>query len=278
MKSTINVVCSADDNYIVPLQIMLKSLATNTNERINVFILASNISESNKQRIIYNTQNSTLDISFYSYKSLKSFDFKTSDTITYASYLRLFIADVLPQIDRCIYLDCDIIVEKDIKDLWNTSIKDKTIGAVNEMNPNAQFVSSVEGLPLYKKLKIPANRKYFNAGVLIINLKQWRKKQYSSIIIKYLQENKSRILWHDQDGLNAILWNDWHELNPHWNVMTALYRSESYRESIYDDADLFEELKAKPWIIHFTDVEKPWCTYCDNPMKYRYYEYLKKID
>lgn len=278
MKSTINVVCSADDNYIVPLQIMLKSLAANTNETIDVFILDSNISESNKKRIICSIQDSTLNISFHSYEGLKNFDFKTSDTITYASYFRIFIADILPQIDRCIYLDCDIIVERDIKDLWNTDIKNKAIGAVNEMNPNAQFVSSIEGLPLYKELKIPGNIKYFNSGVLLINLKQWRAKRYSSKIIRYLQENKDRILWHDQDGLNAVLWNDRYELNPHWNVMTALYRSGSYKESVFNDVDFFEELKAKPWIIHFTDIEKPWCSYCDNPMQYRYYDYLQKIE
>lgn len=277
MKTAINVVCSADNNYIVPLQVMLKSLALNTKERVNVFIFEFDISEESKKRIISSTKESTLNVSFCTCKGVSGYDFKISDTITYAAYFRIFIADILPEIDRCIYLDCDIIVEKDIKELWETNIENKTLGAVTEMNPDAQVVSSIEGLPLYKMLRIPKDTEYFNSGVLLLNLKQWREKGYTSKIIKYLVENKNEILWHDQDGLNALLWNDRYKLNPQWNVMTALYRCADYKKSTFNDASLFEEVKENPWIIHFTDVEKPWCDYCDNPMKYKYYDYLKKI-
>lgn len=204
--------------------------------------------------------------------------FKTTKNIPIESYFRLFLPEVLPDnVEQIIYLDGDIIVEGDIEELWNIPIGEHALMAVSEMFHEAHYVSSPLALHTFKKLNIPEKSKYFNAGVLKINIKKWKENNIAKRIIDYLIENKDEVLWHDQDGLNAVLWNDWGELPSEWNVMTALFREEDFAR-----IDMSKEtacyIMKNPKIIHYTNSkEKPWKETCTNPLKDRYFFYANMI-
>lgn len=277
----INIVCAGNKNFIVPLKVMIKSLTINTKENLNVFILNKDWEDEDKIDFI-ETFSSTkhMEIKFLdveNYECLESF--KTTKNIPIEAYFRLFLPEILPDnIGQIIYLDGDIIVEGDIKELWEIPIREKALMAVPEMFHEAHYVSSPLALHTFKKLNIPEKQKYFNSGVLKINIKKWKADKIVSRIINYLIENKDEVLWHDQDGLNAILWNDWEELPSEWNVMTALFQENDFSRIGISD-EVAHHIMKNPKIIHYTNSkEKPWKETCTNPLKDKYFFYSSMIN
>lgn len=276
----INIVCAGNRNFIIPMKVMLKSLAVNTRKNVEIFVLNKEWKGDDKIDFIETfSNNKNISIKFLdmeSYECLKYF--KTTKNIPIESYFRLFLPEVLPDnVEQIIYLDGDIIVEGDIEELWNIPIGEHALMAVSEMFYEAHYVSSPLALHTFKKLNIPEKSKYFNAGVLKINIKKWKENNIAKRIIDYLIENKDEVLWHDQDGLNAVLWNDWGELPSEWNVMTALFREEDFAR-----IDMSKEtacyIMKNPKIIHYTNSkEKPWKETCTNPLKDRYFFYANMI-
>ena len=203
---------------------------------------------------------------------IKSIEVNTSEPVNV--YILQKGCKLLPEtLEQVIYLDGDLLVEGNIRELWEIPMDGKALMAATEMFHEAYYVSSTLALRTWKKMGIPAKQKYFNSGVLKVNLKKWRQEKIGEKIIQYLTENKEDVLWHDQDGLNAILWNDWKELPVKRNVMTALFY-----ETDYSRINITEK-EAKMWmehpkILHYTNrKEKPWKETCRHPRKDRYFIY-----
>ena len=98
------------------------------------------------------------------------FFLKIENRICYLYYNK---PTAIANVEQIIYLDGDIIVEGDIEELWNIPIGEHALMAVSEMFHEAHYVSSPLALHTFKKLNIPEKSKYFNAGVLKINIKKW---------------------------------------------------------------------------------------------------------
>lgn len=270
------VVCASNDKFAMPMTVMLKSISLNSSASlINAFILDGGISSESKEKIYTSLIDSKISLHFYKIDDSNILDMKTSQSISIAAYYRLLIADLLPKnIHRVIYLDCDLILEDDIRKLWSIPLNDKSLLAVPEMNRDAMHVSSPSGLKLYNELKIPKENKYFNSGVLMLNLDKWRANDISHNIFNYLRKYKEHVRWYDQDGMNAVLWNDWDELPPQWNVQSVLYMYNSWEESTFTQK-IYNEIKKHPSMIHFTfDWYKPWNINCTHPLKSRFQYYL----
>lgn len=117
-----------------------------------------------------------------------------------ATFYRLFCADVLDlEIEKIIYLDSDTVVNLDIKKLWQIELNDKILAAVSEKEssdiPNGNYIALC-------KDNVISYDKYFNTGVLLINLKLLRTE--ISVInegIKFIAQN-AQYTYHDQDVLN----------------------------------------------------------------------------
>lgn len=275
IKNEISVVCAGDCNFIKPIQVMIKSIEVNTSAPVNVYILQKGWSMEEKKETIRKFSEEKIKIHFIQMdQEIPAEQLKISATIPIEAYYRLFLDKLLPEaMEQVIYLDGDILVEGDIKELWEISMDGKALMAATEMFHEAYYVSSPLALRTWKKMRIPEKQKYFNSGVLKVNLKKWRQEKSGEKIIQYLTENKEDVLWHDQDGLNAVLWNDRKELPAEWNVMTALFY-----ETDYSRIDITEK-EAKMWmehpkILHYTNSkEKPWKETCRHPRKDRYFIY-----
>ena len=275
IKNEISVVCAGDCNFIKPIQVMIKSIEVNTSAPVNVYILQKGWSMEEKKETIRKFSEEKIKIHFIQMdQEIPAEQLKISATIPIEAYYRLFLDKLLPEaMEQVIYLDGDILVEGDIKELWEIPMDGKALMAATEMFHEAYYVSSPLALRIWKKMRIPEKQKYFNSGVLKVNLKKWRQEKSGEKIIQYLTENKEDVLWHDQDGLNAVLWNDRKELPAEWNVMTALFY-----ETDYSRIDITEK-EAKMWmehpkILHYTNSkEKPWKETCRHPRKDRYFIY-----
>lgn len=264
-----DILACTDKNYIMPCGVMMRSLCENN---INEHIVFHLIVDENVDKRCKNKLQQCLvgdsTIHFYHFDNsiLKKYAIDQGHHLTIAAYYRLFICDILPQnINRIIYLDCDLIVRHSLKKLWNTNLTNKALGAVTDMG---------EALPeRYSRLNYPPSLGYFNSGVLLINLAYWREHKLQDVFWKYMEENIRKLKQHDQDVLNYICRNS--KVN-----LPFIYNSQDgfgYNKVFFDVKKYARELPdalTAPVILHFT-ANKPWEKECDHPYKSEFFKYQK---
>ena len=117
--------------------------------------------------------------------------------------------------DKVLYLDGDLLVRDDISSLWKTNISEYYSGAVIAPLMN----STIHGRVDHRiKLGMTPGATYFNAGVLLLNLKKCRKNNVMNKALKFIIENPELISFLEQDGLNVAMSNNCFFLHPRWNV------------------------------------------------------------
>lgn len=265
MKLLIPIAISFDRGYAEQATVMLYSLLENNQaSNFKIFTFCSNLDEETKQRVEKNLLQFSNFQLFWKY-----FDDTFTDRFYIRkghankfTYTRILMSDLLHDIDRFIYLDCDLLVLGDLQDLWKTNLNGKTLGAVEDPYPFNR----------HDYLKMPAGKKYFNAGVLIFDAKRWRNKQYTQLLIDTLIELGPHATCWDNDGLNSALYDDWEILDTKWNIQS--------HDILMAQENNIRRLKTylSPTIIHFTGNLKPWNYKSSNPFKTEYYHYLKKTD
>lgn len=253
-----NIVYATDNNFVDILCASIKSLyTTNPDLNLNIWIIADNVSERNKEKI------NGLSIEF-AQKEINWIEnieipFKLHlDRGSISSFSRLFLGSVLPNtIDKVLYLDSDIIVMNSLKNILNVDFEDKILYGVNDtFNED------------YKKvLNIPVDKAMFNAGVMWIDLKKWRNNNVEEKFLQIIKKFNGTILQGDLGVLNAVLFNSFGVLPPEYNYMTI------FEDMPYEDMIVFkkptnyyskEEIeKAKDSIVlrHFTTSflsKRPW--------------------
>ncbi|MGY4436185.1 lipopolysaccharide biosynthesis glycosyltransferase [Bradyrhizobium sp. F1.13.1] len=165
------------------------------------------------------------------------------DWVHFKSHLRpvphpaYFSRDCLQSI---LYLDSDILVLDDLQALWTTDLEGNVLGAVLD-GLDSQLKNQTVRLP------VPRVHNYFNAGVLLIDLHQWRKAKISETAFEYLKRYPGSP-YSDQDALNVACDGVWKRLASRWNYLA--YNAE------LDVSELAGEYK--PSIVHFTTWNKPW--------------------
>lgn len=267
----INIVCNIDEKYIEYCGVTLSGLFLHTpDETFSIHIICSSkVPESGKERLKAYCEKHNAQVSFYNVQAslIESFPRREQDHLSVAAYLRLFMSELLPDtIDKVLYIDCDILINGSIKELWETNIDDVSVAAVEE-RPPFDIQSPFQ-------LGYPAEYSYFNSGVMLINLKKWREKNLVERCKQYIASEYKRIRHHDQDVLNALLYNDKKFISIRWNLMDFfLYLTPDIQ--FHRTEDLKEAIKA-PAIIHFTGSRKPWMHNCDNPYRNLYIRFAKR--
>lgn len=203
-------------------------------------------------------------IRFYTIDNNVFNGFVITHHITLATYYRIIIPELLDQnIEKIIYLDCDMIIDGDISYLWETNLNGYVIGAVAEPSFND-----------FERLNLKPEDGYFNAGMLVINLTIWRRLKLSNTLIQYIQNNLDKIVLWDQDALNACLKGQWKKLHPMYNQQSAFFQlSNKLLINNYSTNELAIAVK-NPIIIHYTGSSKPWHLLNYNPFGYKYTQYL----
>jgi len=262
----IKIISVSDDNYSQHLGVMLYSLFKNylSDEKLDVYIIDGGIFSENKYKIEDIGREFNIPITFLKISKKIYQNFKISHHINSSTYYRISIPEIIDSsIKKVIYLDCDLIIREDISKLWYTDISEYFLAAVENPNFNR-----------YADLKIPVNSKYFNAGVMLINLEKWRQYNISTQVIEFIKNNSEKIVLWDQDGLNAILYNKWKKLHPKWNQQTIMFELVASETNFREEE--FNEAIKNPSIIHYSTSSKPWHYMNEHPLKSEYYKYLRK--
>lgn len=246
----------------MPLATMLRSLANNlgAGRSVVAHIIYEALSSATRARLQASVPEDRLHIRWtpVGHVELASLPapIRVYDHISPASYFRLLLPDLLPgELDRVIYLDCDLIILGDIGVLWHISIDDYYAAAVPELTADSRLVSSPQGIRLWRELGLPPDLEQFNSGVLLINLGKWRDECIKQRCLVYLAQAADWLRWHDQEALNVIFAGDWLRLNARWNLTMRYLVNTS------------PETNQPPCIIHYHSDEKPW--HADYPFAYR---------
>jgi lipopolysaccharide biosynthesis glycosyltransferase len=101
----------------------------------------------------------------------------------------------------------------------------------------------------YAELGIPPSNRYFQSGVLVINLKRWRERNVSERVFHYLAQHKDRVQFLDQGALNAVLFDDWFRLDQRWNQVSTSLLPERWVAPAYSHAEWIVS-KNSPFIVH----------------------------
>jgi len=266
----INVCMSFDNNYFIHAITALHSIIINKKSiyNLNVYILCDNKLDIEKRKEVQRIFKGKMQVSFIDidpglFSSLPL----NRQYISLNTYYRLIIHKVLPNLNKIIYLDSDVIFCDDIINLWNINLKNNCIaGSLDE-----------GGVLQSRRLSLGPTNNYINAGVLVFNLELIREK-YADIFRDYIENyliNKQEIILQDQDIINITFKDNLYILPLKWNVNSRMF-SLNDLEHKYSLGDEIEAVK-DPGIIHYTDKKKPWNFLCAHPLRELYWKYRENI-
>ena len=257
-NESINICLACDDNYSKYAGVVIASILENANQndRLSFFILDGGISDINKEKISTLKTIKNCEINFI---KINNEDFKeyekvcTHKYITLATYYRLKLASLLPNINKIIYFDCDVVINSSLNDLFGINLNNNLVAGVKDIN---------------KKI-LKENPSYVNAGMLIFNLDLIRKENTEEKFLQYTIENFEKIKCGDQTIINEVCKNRVMLLDDSWNVQSSNFTNRS-------------SYTKNPKVVHFVAKNKPWSAKSFSYRKNLYFKYLQltpwKID
>lgn len=251
-----HIVFNVDNGFVPHMCVTILSIIENCNVEKPVFhVLTYNLSSENREYVSNLVSEKGTSIYFYDVDVSKFDGFplgeKTGNArLTYAAYLRLVIPDTLPkELDKVLYLDCDIVVINPIDELWNKDLTNFYLAALDDYGQC--------GISGALRLELGEGFSYFNSGVMLLNLRMLREMAFFEKVGDYVENNREKIMMHDQDILNALLYEHRMSLEVRWNMMCNTGNTTDYA------------------VIHYAGM-KPWFKECPHPLKHVYYDYLKQ--
>ena len=272
MKNFINVVFATDNNYAQHTAVAMASVLWNTKhpEKVRFFVIDDEIKEESKEKISTTVEKLKGNVEFLKIKNSSLEQCFVSGGISRTAYFRIDIANILDKsIEKVIYLDCDLLVYDDIVELWSFDMHGKPIAAV------CDFGIMASGRIRKQKhdcIGLRFDEPYFNSGVLLMDLKQWRKNAYAKDIIDIVTHNQ--LPNHDQDALNKYFSNNWQALPLRWNVIPPVFNMFLKIVVKPELRKLAIEAKRNPAIFHYAGGYKPWEYEIYEGFNEKYYEYL----
>lgn len=266
-RPVLHLAIAFDIGYVRPVYVLLASIFTNNRDcQIQLHAIATEVPEAEKAKIQAYARQQGGDMHFYTVgpEVTQGFPVPGPDEpeayITIAAYYRLFLPHLLPQsIKRLLYLDIDILVVGSLLTMYQTPMGDTAVGAVMEIE-----------VPLRDEIGITRLEDYFNSGVLLMALPQWRTQHITEKALEVIRNTPATTLkYHDQDALNVVFQGAWHRLDSRYNLMKAYIPHDLARRD-------YQRFLADKVIIHYNGRNKPWHRACENKLRFLYPQYLRQ--
>ena len=241
MNKEIPIFFSTDDNYIPFLDVAIKSLIANAskNYEYRIIVLNTGLNSNNVEKVMQNEKPGfKIDFTNISkeVENIKS-RFKNVYHFSVVTYYRLFIASLFPQYEKVLYLDCDLVLLGDVSELYNTELGENILGAAPE-----QFVQNTKEFRQYAETALGVDPDgYVNAGVLLMNLKEFRRCNIEEKFVRLITEYDFDLLDPDQAYLNYLCLDKIHVLPNGWNKEPMPLECEGDKN-----------------IVHYALYKKPW--------------------
>lgn len=280
-----------DGHYSVWVGTVMQSILEHTDSRICFHILHDEtVSEENKRKLQQVAHQKGDSIQFHFIDTAIFDDVKERlHRFTVGTMFRLMLPEILPNLDKIIYLDADLFVNRDIKELWDVDIREYCLAGVIDEGVDIHNYPRI--LNKYPKIK---KESYFNAGVLYINLKKLREfGNLKKLVVDFLVENPEAGL-PDQDALNVIFHNKVLYLDGSWNRFVYLHRKDNVEKldkaifhyaatllMLYShsqiDLEYFRTICRTPWSDYETNHQFDVCFGRMNDRVYQYQNMLQLL-
>lgn len=250
---------ACDDNFVKYTVVSFQSMKEHASRdrKYCIHVLHTNISKE-MQDVMYAMQDEQFQVCFDDVTEyLKSINDKLPlrDYYSKTTYFRLFIAEMFPEYDKAIYIDSDTVVLGDVAEVYAFELGENYVGAVREQ---VMIQTDVYGTYVEKVLGIDRNE-YFNAGMLVINCRQFRAQHVLDQFVELLHVYNF-VVTQDEDYLNLICKNNVFWLPQQWN--TEVFGTIDYPEEFFG-------------VLHYIMVSKPW-HYKDCRLGEYFWTYAKK--
>lgn len=236
-----NIALAFGPTYVTPARVLLRSLRQHCTGPIRYYFLHTQAYSEPLEAICQEFGLEPVQVRPERFQSLPRLASHSLE-----AYLPLCLADSLAELDRVLFLDADMLCLSDLRPLWETDLQGNILGAVTDLA--IPTFSSPRGVRCFHQLGLPAGAAYFNAGMLLIDLKLWRESEVSQSTLDYLGRHPVHFL--HQEALNVVLRDRWLALDPQWNVIASLYQRR------YSPAPL--AAVTQPALLHFAGRFKPW--------------------
>jgi lipopolysaccharide biosynthesis glycosyltransferase len=244
---TLVLVGAADENYALPLGMMLHSALVNHRGpgRVGVYVLDGGLSSFSREKIqrILDGHGATAHWLAPDAKQVEGLPVKKR--LSLIAYYRLLIPQLLPpSITKALYLDCDVFVEGDLGTLWRKDIEGAYFLAAQNSSLGKKFMATSH-LGSCPAIQCEPSDEYFNSGVMVMNLSLMRDEKVADRALDFIRDHPDYIRCADQDGLNAVSINRWKKLEGKWNQQVRKPGGQPFH-------------RIPGGILHFTGGGKPW--------------------
>ena len=268
--TTLDVACAAEGaEYVAHSATMLRSLlAAHPGERIRIHYMHTDIGWRDRRKLARMVRGDGGEITFRSVPDRRLRGVPTKGFTGKATWYRIFLPELHPDLDRILYLDSDLLVMESLVPLWEQDLTGNWVAAVTNVFQDDHLDRPAE-------LGLAGPGAYFNAGVLLFNLAEMRADRRSEALLEFAVENGERLAWRDQDALNVVLGSRRLELHPRWNCMNSVLLFP--RAADVFGAAAVAEARLHPAIRHFEGPgdNKPWHPDCERDRRELYFEHRR---
>lgn len=254
-RPMIHIAVISDEGYAYPTTVMLASVKHNKKKESKycVHCISNGMTSFSKNQIKALAEDD-FEVLLYEIEDKEkynSIDIVLGGTWSISTIIKTDIPEILNGLEKVLFLDGDILVTKDLTDLWEIDIQDDLLAAVPGLAQERAKIYNIET--------------YFNAGVLLMNLKKWREDCISEKVWEQFRDDPSQYPLCEQDVFNKVCRGRVRYLPYIWNcfaVAGRLERTLQYVNELYQtQLGSWEEMEANAAVFHYVWY-KPWRDRC----------------
>lgn len=263
-ENNVPVVFAANNNFVPMFATCLQSVMDHSSKSNNydIILIQSDVDQYNRlvlMQMVKPYENFSLRF-FDASRLLAGHKLKANAHISVETYYRFLIQTAMPSYKKVLYMDCDLIVKKDIADLYKTDVNGYMLAATHDPDFIGQINGANEETQRYIKydFKIKNPYEYFQAGVILFNEDEMRK---SHSLEEWLTYASHRYRYNDQDVLNLYCEGKVKNLDMSWNTITDCNHERINDVIKYAPNAIqkeYQKAHANPKIIHYAGFKKPW--------------------
>lgn len=262
MNSEMNVVITVDDNYIRPALIMLESLFEQSGAGIHVYLLHSNVCKENLKRLSdhvgkYGGTFTDIPVPPELFEGATVTKYFTKEM-----YYRLLIPQLLPEEERALYLDPDIIIFRSVEAFYRSDFEGKQMIAVPDFLGDSYYPERKKNLGLSDEYR------YVNSGVLLFNIPLMKEQFRIDDMFRFMNECGLPLEYPDQDLINVYFRDDLKYAPREYNFTTEYVGTGDFLKYVFSPGYRRKE-RERVVIAHYMGKCKPW-----KPSYY--YKYYRK--
>lgn len=244
-----------DDNYALPTAVAITSMGLSRHRETcyDVSVIGTDLSDDSEKRLLsLNGEGLSVTLIKKSFSEEQARVVQVRKRVTPSALFKFDLPNIFPETDKLLYLDSDVLIQKDLSALYGIELGETYAGVVSD-------AITLWGRPHREALRMQWNT-YFNSGMMLMNLKKMREDMIPEKLLDYRINGRNYFM--DQDALNVVFAGNIRLVPPEYNLLPCFF-------SWYDIAQMqmlyhvefpkcVEDIYQNAAVLHFGDEKKPW--------------------